>query len=418
MCLSKENSSVEKETMENDNSEHHMTLVERIQQDFPNTPSVVVPMHRNVSNLCAKHNQQQERNHNHHYADIGMLIEAMTTTAEEHQQNNCELLGARTEAELTAVVARMGRRQQGSRMLQELLRTLPSGDAARLRTALVHALPALWADPFGNYAAQALFDTAAGAQAASRVLTGHVAALSFDAYGCRVVQRALQCTGVDTAAALAGELRGRVCACARDACGNHVLQRVAECVPLHRAAFVPAELCAGGAAMLARDRCACRVLQRLLEHGTSALLAPLLRALVAALPALLAHPYGCFVAQSVAAHGAPEHCTAVLAAARGRVVALTRHPRAWCVLEAAVAHAPSADFAAATVLPELAGPRGDGAPLLAVLDAPGGARVVVCCLEHFPLDARTRLVALLQRHAPLLQQRPHCKDAFLALGAL
>ena len=400
--------------MTTDNDSRRLTLVERIQQDFPNTPTLAVPMH------CAD-NKPQHEPHQYHYADITVLFDATTTTAET-RQSEFAVLGDLRDDELAATVARLGTRQHGSRLLQRLLQTLPYADEQRLLAALVRVLPALWTDPFGNYLAQALFDVAhppAAPTLAAQRLAGHVAVLACDPYGCRVVQKALQRADTPTAAALAGELRGRVCACAQDACGNHVLQRVAECVPLCCVPFVPAELC-GHAAVLACDRCACRVLQRLLEHNTgaeaaAAVFAPVLHELCAALPRLLTDPFGGYVAQCVAVHGGAAQHRAVLAALRGRVVELARHPLACGTIEACLVHA-CADNVAACVLPELAGPRGDGAPLLAVLGTRPGAAVVARCLACFPPPARARLAALVRHHAPRLQHRPHCRRV-LALSA-
>lgn len=386
-----------------DNDSHNLTLVERIQQDFPDTPALVVPP------PCTDAEQRRVPQQ-YHYADITVLFDAMTTTAAAAAAVVTPLDELRDD-ELEATMARLGTRQHGSRLLQRLLQTLPPSDVQRLFAAGVRVLPALWTDPFGNYLAQALFDVAHPCAAPTRAaqrLAGHVAVLACDPYGCRVVQKALQCADAATAAALAAELRGRVCACAQDACGNHVLQRVAECVPLARVPFVAAEL-RGHAVRLARDRCACRVLQRLLEHSARApALAPVLHELCAALPALLTDPFGGYVVQSVVAHGGRAPQAAVLAALHGRVVELARHPRAGSTVEACLVHA-DADAAAACVLPELAGGRGDGAPLLDVLATRPGAFVVARCLACFPPAPRARLAALVRHHAPRLRHRPHCR---------
>lgn len=70
-------------------------------------------------------------------------------------------------------------------------------------------------DVFGNYVVQKLFDNGSSAQreALASFLVGHAVQLSLQMYGCRVVQKALEYSSIDTLIALVSEFGGQVCAC-------------------------------------------------------------------------------------------------------------------------------------------------------------------------------------------------------------
>lgn len=70
-------------------------------------------------------------------------------------------------------------------------------------------------DVFGNYVVQKLFDNGSSAQreALASFLVGHAVQLSLQMYGCRVVQKALEYSSIDTLIALVSEFGGQVCVC-------------------------------------------------------------------------------------------------------------------------------------------------------------------------------------------------------------
>lgn len=67
-------------------------------------------------------------------------------------------------------------------------------------------------DVFGNYVVQKLFDNGSSAQreALASFLVGHAVQLSLQMYGCRVVQKALEYSSIDTLIALVSEFCGQV----------------------------------------------------------------------------------------------------------------------------------------------------------------------------------------------------------------
>lgn len=67
-------------------------------------------------------------------------------------------------------------------------------------------------DVFGNYVVQKLFDNGSCEQreALASFLVGHAVQLSLQMYGCRVVQKALEYSSIDTLIALVSEFGGQV----------------------------------------------------------------------------------------------------------------------------------------------------------------------------------------------------------------
>ena len=60
------------------------------------------------------------------------------------------------------------------------------------------------------------------------ILTGHVLPLALQMYGCRVIQKALDCIGRDRQIEMIRELDGHVIKCVKDQNGNHVVQKAIE----------------------------------------------------------------------------------------------------------------------------------------------------------------------------------------------
>eukprot|EP00413_Alexandrium_margalefii_P012597 CAMPEP_0204527752 /NCGR_PEP_ID=MMETSP0661-20131031/9150_1 /ASSEMBLY_ACC=CAM_ASM_000606 /TAXON_ID=109239 /ORGANISM="Alexandrium margalefi, Strain AMGDE01CS-322" /LENGTH=442 /DNA_ID=CAMNT_0051533683 /DNA_START=53 /DNA_END=1378 /DNA_ORIENTATION=- len=140
---------------------------------------------------------------------------------------------------------------------------------------------------------------------------GSVAQLAFQRQGCRVVQAAIGVAERAVVTGLVAELHGWV----REACesphANYVIQTIITALPTAMSDFVVKEL-SGVAARMARHRCGCRIICRLIEHSTAnSELAVLLSEILAEAEVLCQHPFAHYVVECVLEH-LPEH--------RGRIV--------------------------------------------------------------------------------------------------
>lgn len=125
--------------------------------------------------------------------------------------------------------------------------------------------------PDESFASDLAAKLTAGGEARERALAllvhqGMVRQLSFEAFGCRVVQLAFDVADHRSAVLLASNLRGMVVEAIRSPHANYVVQKVIRMVAPQEAPFVVEEM-TGMAAELVRHEYGCRVFCRLLEHA-------------------------------------------------------------------------------------------------------------------------------------------------------
>lgn len=134
-------------------------------------------------------------------------------------------------------------------------------------------------------------------------------ALSQDPAGCHQVQDAFEHGSDEERQQLAGQLRGHVWEALRCPHANHVLQKCITASRPRYTQFVADEIMekSNGAAMAARMRFGCRILERQLEHYPAEQVGPLLDGLLGDAAALCTHLYGNYVMQHILEHGPPEH---------------------------------------------------------------------------------------------------------------
>uniref|UniRef100_A0A8R7K0Q7 PUM-HD domain-containing protein n=1 Tax=Triticum urartu TaxID=4572 RepID=A0A8R7K0Q7_TRIUA len=106
-------------------------------------------------------------------------------------------------------------------------------------------------------------------------LMGHVLDLSLHLYGCRVIQKAFEISGIDQQIEMAKELESNLFKCIFDQHANHAIQKCIECVQPQYIQFIYRRLC-GRAKMLSTHPYGCHVVQKMLEfckvyHGDSRL---------------------------------------------------------------------------------------------------------------------------------------------------
>ncbi len=95
--------------------------------------------------------------------------------------------------------------QHGSYFIQQHMETATDGEKQEIFTELLPSASFLMTDPFGNYVIQKFFEFGSPhqVQILCSLLRGNVVTLSFQMFGCRVVQKAIE--------SLAGD--DQVCVC-------------------------------------------------------------------------------------------------------------------------------------------------------------------------------------------------------------
>ena len=125
---------------------------------------------------------------------------------------------------------------------------------------------------------------------------GRVLPLALQMYGCRVIQKALECISRDRQIDMIRELDGHVIKCVKDQNGNHVVQKAIEGVNPSSLQFIITAF-NGQVYELSTHPYGCRVIQRILEHCTGQQTAPILEELHAHTEKLVQDQYGNYVIQ-------------------------------------------------------------------------------------------------------------------------
>jgi pumilio RNA-binding family len=183
-------------------------------------------------------------------------------------------------------------------------------------------------------------DESSSAVAAMR---GSVRRLTFDAAGCRAVQKALEVADHQDAADLVAELHGWARRAITSPHGNYVIQKIIEAMPTLQSRFIIAEL-TGAVGEFSRHRYGCRIMCRLVEHsGTDPLTVGLTDEIVQEVGELCRHSYGHHVIEAVLEHGAMEQKHKIAAALHAKLFHNATDRYATYVIESALRHCSSAD---------------------------------------------------------------------------
>lgn len=165
--------------------------------------------------------------------------------------------------------------------------------------------------------------------------------LAFSACGCRVMQKVLEVAGGDDRTSLIAEFHGLVTKLLESPHGNHVLQKFIEVMPPHSVQFMVEELAQypGSWVAVVRHKFGCRVSERLLEHCSVEMTAPLIAVIMNDAHTLSRHPYANYVVQHVIEYGSQAHRNLIISSlVRGGVPALAQHRVASNVVEHAIEH--------------------------------------------------------------------------------
>eukprot|EP00930_Biecheleria_cincta_P024816 TRINITY_DN17719_c0_g1_i1.p1 TRINITY_DN17719_c0_g1~~TRINITY_DN17719_c0_g1_i1.p1 ORF type:complete len:498 (+),score=99.62 TRINITY_DN17719_c0_g1_i1:101-1594(+) len=180
------------------------------------------------------------------------------------------------------------------------------------------------------------------AAAAVDAIRGFVWPLSKDKDGCWLVQDAFECAVKE----LADELRGHVLEAATGPHSNYVLQKAIVTLSPERVTFIAEELIGKGA-KCARQRFACRIFCRLMEHcgdlkATQRLIDEVLELDSEALD-LIRHGFGHHVAQSMLEHALPRHKERLASVIQSHLWENANHRAASYVVESALRYCAPAD---------------------------------------------------------------------------
>eukprot|EP00416_Gambierdiscus_australes_P014358 CAMPEP_0171125038 /NCGR_PEP_ID=MMETSP0766_2-20121228/110439_1 /TAXON_ID=439317 /ORGANISM="Gambierdiscus australes, Strain CAWD 149" /LENGTH=387 /DNA_ID=CAMNT_0011588003 /DNA_START=1 /DNA_END=1164 /DNA_ORIENTATION=+ len=175
------------------------------------------------------------------------------------------------------------------------------------------------------------------------LLRGRMVALSFNAEGCRVVQRALEVAQCRAIAQHITELHGHVLEAIKSPNANYVLQKIIEVMPLPQGRFIVEEL-SGAGVTVACHRFGCRILCRLVEHAvTDNASVELIDEVLGEAAALCCNAFGHYVIQAILEHGLPLQRERICAALCGDVLKYARSRHACYVLEDALFYCSATD---------------------------------------------------------------------------
>lgn len=162
--------------------------------------------------------------------------------------------------------------QHGSRFIQQQLEFSSNEMKTSILMELLPHLASLVTDVFGNYVVQKIFEHGSEEQKIllAKSLQNDILRLSLQMYGCRVVQKALEHLPMDWKLLLISELKGNVLRCVRDQNGNHVIQKCIECCcKMGPSSTIPSFLLDSfkdQISILAKHPYGCRVIQRIFEQ--------------------------------------------------------------------------------------------------------------------------------------------------------
>jgi len=232
--------------------------------------------------------------------------------------------------------------QFGSRLLQEKLDTASEEEKAIIYDILLESkeFNRLMKDGFGNYVLQRMFENGSANQHLAIVdrLAGNVFDYATHPYGCRVIQKGLECVTVDQQIRLVKDLQSpkNVLTCVQNQNGNHVIQKCIERMPVEHIQFVVDAL-QGHAEELAQNAFGCRVLQRLIEHCTDAeKVSPLLDEILRSVDQMAQDQYGNYVLQHILEHGVEDNRQTIMNVITSNILELSCHKFSSNVVESAI----------------------------------------------------------------------------------
>jgi pumilio RNA-binding family len=243
--------------------------------------------------------------------------------------------------------------QHGSRFIQQRLEVCSDVDKQLIFDEILPTAQSLMTDVFGNYVLQKLFEfgTPDQCESLARLLTNQCVQLSMQMYGCRVVQKALEYVGTDRLIAIVGEFENPpvLLRCVHDSNGNHVIQKCIEITSkaaqdlidtqpevaeyLNSRIEIIIEAFKGRVKELSSHPYGCRVIQRILEHGSNDQKTIILEELRQYYPELIQDMYGNYVIQFVMQHGWESDRQILIKEVQSKLLDFSQHKFASNVVE-------------------------------------------------------------------------------------
>ncbi|KAJ2985980.1 hypothetical protein NUW58_g5250 [Xylaria curta] len=292
--------------------------------------------------------------------------------------------------------------QHGSRFIQDKLVVANSEEKDRVFNEIVPNALQLMKDVFGNYVIQKFFEH--GNQPQKKLLASamksQVGQLSLQMYSCRV---AIEHVLLDQQLQIVDELRPNIVSIASDPHGNHVVQKVIEMFPRRSMPFIM-EAFRGQIDHLAAQAYACRVIQRMLEHGTPDEKKRLLVEIHACTTKLMTDQFGNYVIQHVITHGEPGDRAVMIQQVIAKTLTLSKHKFASNVVEKCIVHGTEDD--ARAIRSKLTTPGSDGtSPLQFMIRDQYGNYVVQKLLGHLKGQEKIDFALELKAHIPQLKKQ-------------
>ncbi|TGJ78323.1 hypothetical protein E0Z10_g10445 [Xylaria hypoxylon] len=295
--------------------------------------------------------------------------------------------------------------QHGSRFIQDKLGVANSEDKDRVFREIESNALQLMKDVFGNYVIQKFFEH--GNQVQKKLLAsqmkGKVTDLSVQMYSCRVVQKALDHVLVEQQLEMVDELRPNILEVAKNQNGNHVVQKVIHLFPEISIPFIM-EAFQGQIEQLTVQGYACRVIQRILEHGTPSEKKRLMADIHVCAAKILTDQYGNYVIQHVVSHGTAEDRSIMIRHVVDRAVALSKHKFASNIVEKCIQFGTVDERNA--ILAKLTAKSGDGTnPLQVLMKDQFGNYVVQKMVEYLQGPEKLAFVSEVMDYIPLLKKQ-------------
>lgn len=230
----------------------------------------------------------------------------------------------------------------------------------------------------------------------------------------RAAQIALEQASAHDAAALALGMRGHVRSAVQSKFANYVIQKILETLPVSRSSFVIEELLGSGG-VVARHRFGCRILCRVLEHGSfnGGATAQLLDEIMdSGAEELCNHAFGSYVVRHFLEFGLPEHRQKIAGALSNDVMGYSKQRQSSHVVEAALKYCSAEDQ---RMLAEQLMAKRDN--LLSLASSQFGHHVMKAMLSVPPGELRQKIVDAIRPLAVQLHSLRYGKRILQALNA-
>ncbi|KAI5159888.1 pumilio RNA-binding family [Nematocida ausubeli] len=310
-------------------------LVDRIEEDHPTHKSIEYNIEEKKSVLPPIGKGLKEKGKRHILLNsIKIDSFSSTPTAEPLKDQFFEEVYAfakkRGISSSENLICAISKDQEGSRFIQKKLDGASAEEIAMTFEEICPWIGDLIADLFGNYVVQKFLEIGTHEQREKifSAMEGTIIPLALHMYGCRVIQKALECKDINRK--IVERIKGHVIDLVCDQNGNHVVQKCVECVDSD---FVIKEF-EEDAVSLSRHRYGCRVIQRIFENSTKC--ASAIDKIISNAKLLVEDQYGNYVIQHILEKGTHAHKRKIITDLSDNIAEYSTHKFASNVMEKCV----------------------------------------------------------------------------------